>query len=66
MERTGEVTAARVPGEHGLLLAGRAGDRTGPGVVLPPPGVGIAVRVVPEPGEHPGTEDLARARLGQE
>ena len=30
MERIGELTVAHMPGEHGLLLAGRAGSRLVP------------------------------------
>ncbi len=37
----------------------------GTGVVLTRPGVGVAVGVVPELGEHPGTEDGSQTGLGQ-
>ena len=44
--------------------AGGFGDRAHAGVVLAGLGVGVAVGVVAELGEHPGAEDRARARAG--
>jgi hypothetical protein len=38
------VTVAHVPGEHGFLLPGRAGDRAGPGIVLTCLRIGIRLR----------------------
>ena len=46
-----------VAGQDDLLLAGRAGDRAGAGVVLAGLGIGVAIVVVAELGEHPGAED---------
>ena len=46
-----------------VLRAGGAGDRGGAGVVLAGLGVGVAVRVVAELGQHPGAEDRSQPGL---
>jgi hypothetical protein len=50
VERVDEPVVVYVAGRHGFLLAGLAGDRAGPGVVLPGPGIGVAGGVVAELG----------------
>src|SRR5215469_7659906 len=63
-QRVDEPVVAYEPGGDDLLLAGGAGDRGGAGVVLAVLGGGVAVRVVAELAEHPGTGDRAQAGLG--
>src|SRR5712692_1868796 len=64
-ERVGEPVVEDEPGGEDLLLARRAGDRGGAGVVLAGLAAGIPVRVVAEFAEHPGAEDGSQAGLGQ-
>jgi hypothetical protein len=58
VKRAGEVTVARMPGEHGLLLPRRAGDLAGPGMVFTRL-CACTVAGPPELGEHPGTQNRA-------
>jgi hypothetical protein len=53
------------PGDDDFPLAGGSGDGRGAGVVLAGLGGRVAVRVVAEFCEHPGTEDWSQAGLGQ-
>lgn len=52
-----EPVVVHKPGGDDLLLARRAGDRAGGGVVLAGFRAGVPVRVVAELAEHPGAED---------
>ena len=54
-----------VAGQYCLLLAGLAGDRAGPGVVLAGLGVGVPVLVVTELGDHPSAEHDAQTTLAE-
>ena len=63
-ERVDQPFIVDEPGGDGFLLAGRAGQRAGAGVVAAGLAVGVAVRVVAELAEHPGAEDGAHAGLG--
>src|SRR5205823_11342310 len=58
-QRVDEPVVVHEPGRDSLLLAGGAGDRAGPGVVLAGLRRGVALVVVTEFGEHPGAEDRA-------
>jgi len=55
MEGVGEAVVAGVAGQYDLLLARGPGDRAGTGVVLARSGICVAMRVVAELAEHPGT-----------
>jgi hypothetical protein len=57
---------ARVAGERDPAGAGGFRDGAGAGVVSARSGVGVAGRVVPEFGEHPGTEDRTEAGLARD
>jgi hypothetical protein len=63
VEGVDEPVVVHVAGRHGLLLAGLAGDRAGPGVVLAGSGVGVAGLVIAELGKHQGAEHDAQAGL---
>jgi hypothetical protein len=65
VERVDEPVVVHVAGQYGLLLAGLAGDRAGPGVVFAGSGVGVAGGVVAELGQHPGAEHDAQAGLAE-
>jgi hypothetical protein len=63
-QRVDEPVVVHEPGQDGFLLSGGAGDRAGAGVVLAGFRAGIAVGVVTELGEYPGTEDRSQAPAG--
>src|ERR1039457_185200 len=63
-EGVDEPVVVHVPGQHGLLLAGGAGDGAGAGIVLAGFGGGVAARVVAGFCEHPGAEDRSQPGLG--
>src|SRR6266550_8192162 len=63
-EGVDEPVVVHVPGHHGLLLAGGAGDGAGAGVVLAGLSGDIAAGVVAGFCEHPGAEDWSQAGLG--
>ena len=50
-------------GQHDSFGARGPGDRRHAGVVLPAPGIEVAVGVVAELGQHPGAEDRSEAGL---
>ena len=66
VEGVAEPVVVHVPGHHGFLLPGLAGDRAGGRVVLAGLRRGVAMRVVAELGQHPGAEDRSQAGLGQD
>lgn len=55
-----------VPGADHTRLAGRSGDRAGPGVVLPCLRTDVTTGGVPELGEHPGTENDPETGLAEQ
>src|SRR3954471_20084345 len=63
-QRVDEPIVVHEPGQRDLLPARGPGDRGGPGVILASLGRGIAVGIVTELGEHPGTENRTQTRLG--
>jgi hypothetical protein len=65
-EGVDESVVVHEAGQGDLLLAGRAGDRGGAGVVLAGLGAGIAVGVVAELCEHPGAEDRPQPGLAED
>src|SRR5829696_7668961 len=65
VEGVGETPVPGPAGQHDAFGAGSLGDRRHAGVVLPGPGVGVAVGVIPHLGEHPGGEDRPEPGLAQ-
>jgi hypothetical protein len=63
-EGVDEPVVVNESGQGDLLLARRAGDRGGAGVVLASLGIGVADGVVAELCEHPGAEHQSQPRLG--
>ena len=63
MQGVGEASVAGVASQDDAAGAGGLGDRAGAGVVAAGLGVGEAVVVVAELGEHPGAEDHSKAGL---
>jgi hypothetical protein len=64
-QRVDEPVVVYVARQHGLLLAGLAGDRGRAGVGFTGSGVDVAGGVVAELGKHPGAEHDAKAGLAQ-
>lgn len=65
-EGVDEPVVVREPGQNDLLLARRACDRGSAREVLTGLGAGVAVRVVTEFCEHPGTENRSQTWLGRD
>src|SRR5215207_11087035 len=61
VHRVAESAVAGVAGQHDGLAAGGTGDRRGARVVLARSRVAVAMWVVSEFGEHPGTEHDTQA-----
>src|SRR5215813_10106847 len=64
VEGVDEPVVVHEPGHDDLLLARRAGDGAGGGVVAAGPAVAAAVRVIAGFCEHPGAEDGSDPGLG--
>lgn len=65
VESVGQPAVACRAGQHRPFQAGGAGDQSHAGVVFASLGVGTAVRVVSELGEHPGAQDRPEPGLAQ-